>query len=177
MGRAVRLRRVEHDDLPRFAAWLNDPEVREGLAMVYPVSVAGEEQWFEAMQRREPAEQQFAIDALSGGGGAVLHIGILGFRVVDWKNSHAELGIFIGDKAFWGRGFGTDAVRTLVAWAFDELNMHRVWLKVFEDNRRAIRAYEKVGFRHEGRLREERFHAGRYSDTLVMGLLRTEFEA
>lgn len=176
-GNAVRLRRVEREDLPRCAAWLNDPEVREGLEMIYPVSLVNEEQWFEAMLRNEPAAQQFSIDALSGGGGAVLHIGVIGFHSVDWKNSHAEIGVFIGDKAFWGRGFGTDAVRTLTRWGLNELNLHRVWLKVYEDNKRAIRSYEKAGFRHEGRLREDRFHRGRYCDTLVMGVLRSEFEA
>lgn len=76
----------------------------------------------------------------------------------------------------WGKGHGTAAVRTLVAWGFGELNLHLIFLRVFDDNARAVRSYEKVGFRREGRLRQDRFHRGRYSATLVMGLLRHEFE-
>lgn len=176
LGKRVRLRRVERDDLPRFVAWLNDPEVREGLAMLYPVSLLHEEQWLEGVMKLEPAAQPFAIDALAEGQSpaASIHIGILGLHNLDWKNSHAELGIFIGDKAFWGRGYGTDALRTLLQFAFSELNLHRVWLKVYEYNARAIRSYEKAGLKHEGRLRHDRFHAGRYWDTLLMGMFRTE---
>jgi RimJ/RimL family protein N-acetyltransferase len=102
------------------------------------------------------------------------HIGTTGFHQVDWKNRTAELGIVIGDKEWWGRGYGTDAVRALARWALDELALNRLWLRVYEDNARAIHSYEKVGFKVEGRLRQDRFHGGRYFDTVVMGLLRDE---
>jgi RimJ/RimL family protein N-acetyltransferase len=174
-GQRTRLRRIERSDLPNCVKWLNDPEVRDGLAIYYPVGMVFEEQWFDSVQSLEPAMQPFAIEAVTES--AAIHIGTTAFTSLAWKNSSAEVGIFIGDKAFWGRGFGTDALRALVRWGFDELNLHRVWLKVYEDNARAIRSYEKVGFRQEGRLRHERFHRGRYFDTLMMGLLRTEFEA
>jgi RimJ/RimL family protein N-acetyltransferase len=173
----VRLRRIERDDLPRFAAWLNDPEVRSGLAMIYPMGMPQEEQWFEASLKAEPACQPFSIDALPTGArssGAGTHIGAAGFHTVDWRNRNAEMGIFIGQKSVWGEGYGTDATRALARWGFEELNLRRIHLRVFEDNPRAIRCYEKVGFRVEGRLRQDRFHQGRYMDTLVMGLLREE---
>jgi RimJ/RimL family protein N-acetyltransferase len=93
---------------------------------------------------------------------------------VDWRNRSAEAGIFVGVKSLWGRGHGTDAMNALVGWGFDELNLHRIWLRVFADNPRAVRSYEKVGFRVEGRLRQDRYHRGQYSDTLVMGLLSEE---
>jgi diamine N-acetyltransferase len=65
-------------------------------------------------------------------------------------------------------------VRALARWAFDELALNRLWLRVYEDNPRGQRSYEKVGFKVEGRLRQDRFHGGRYMDTVVMGLLRDE---
>ena len=69
-------------------------------------------------------------------------------------------------------GYGTDAVRTLVAWGFSTLNLNRVFLRVYADNPRGIRCYEKVGFQLEGRLRQDNFHDGAYRDTLVMAVLR-----
>ena len=175
----VRLRRIERSDLPQFVAWLNDPEVREGLALWQPIGLPQEEQWFEATLRQEPALQPFAIEARLGGrragrGGSWRLLGVLAFHAIDWKNRSGELGIFIGEKRLWGKGYGTEAFRALVRFGFRELNLNRVYLRVYEENARAIRSYEKIGFKIEGRLRQDRFHDGRYSDTLVMGLLREE---
>jgi RimJ/RimL family protein N-acetyltransferase len=180
-GERVRLRRIEREDLPRFVAWLNDPELREHLTLFHPLSLPLEERWFADTLTAEPAAQPFSLEVrragASPGGDEWTHVGGGGFHAVDWRNRAAELGIFIGEKAFWGGGYGTDAVRTLARWAFDELNLNRVWLKVFDSNPRAVRCYEKVGFRTEGRLRQHEFRAGRYRDVLVMGLLRGELGA
>jgi RimJ/RimL family protein N-acetyltransferase len=179
-GQRVRLRRVEREDLPRFVAWLNDPEVRRHLALVYPMSAANEEAWFEAQLKAEPAVQPYAVDvrasstAAAGPDPAWTHVGGAGFHSVDWPSRCAELGIVLGSKESWGQGYGTDATRALVAWGFQELNLNRVWLRVFEDNPRGIRCYEKVGFRVEGRLRQDRFREGGYLDTIIMGVLRGE---
>lgn len=182
LGERVLLRRVERDDLPRFAAWLNDPDVRRHLALVYPMSMANEEAWYEASLRAEQAVQPYALDVRAqspsaGPDPAWTHVGGLGFHTVDWPDRSAELGIVIGNREFWGAGYGTDATRTLVRWGFDELNLNRVWLRVLEDNPRGIRCYEKVGFRVEGRLRQDRFREGRYVDTIIMGILRGELAA
>ena len=176
-GEKVRLRRPERADLPRFSAWLNDPEVRRHLALVYPMSVAHEEQWFEEQLKAEPALQAFVIEGLRTGSQADWDaIGVIGFHAIDWRSRAGELGLFVGEKVLWNAGYGTDATRTLVVWAFRELNLNRVFLRVFEDNAPAIRCYEKIGFKHEGRLRQDRYQDGRYLDTLVMGLLRDEFD-
>lgn len=171
----VRLRRVERADLAHFVTWFNDPEVRHSLAWIWPMGTAQEEAWFDAQARAEPALQPFSIDVRADDAEAGWRIvGNMGFHTVDWPNRAAELGIAIGDKGVWGRGYGTEATRALVRWGLFELNLHRVWLRVYADNVAAIRCYEKVGFTLEGRLREDRFRGGRYIDTLVMGLLRGE---
>jgi RimJ/RimL family protein N-acetyltransferase len=176
-GKRVRLRRIERSDLPRFVEWLNDPELRDQLAAVYPLSQAQEEHWFESSLRQEPALQPFAIEArLTPRARQWTLVGSISFHHVDWRNRAAELGLFIGPQALWGKGFGTDALRALGGYAFRELNLNRLWLRVYEDNPRARRSYEKVGFVVEGRMRQDRFHGGRYSDTLVMGLLRDEWQ-
>jgi len=86
----------------------------------------------------------------------------------------ATLGVMIGVKDLWGRGYGTDAVRALCRHAFAEMNLHKVRLEVIATNPRAEAVYERVGFRREGVLREEFYRQGRYHDVIRMGLLRGE---
>lgn len=174
IGHGIRLRAIEREDLPRFVTWLNDPEVRQGLNLVYPLSLAQEERWFEQMLQRPPAEQVLGIEVEVGGVWTL--IGTCGLHNVDWINHQAELGIFIGDKAFWNRGYGRRAVSLLLRHAFNTLNLNRVYLRVYETNPRAIHAYEHVGFVHEGRLRQARFQNGRYVDELIMSVLRSEWQ-
>ena len=102
-------------------------------------------------------------------------IGNVGQIGLDWKNRSAFLGIVIAEKEYWGRGYGSDAIVTLLRFAFGEMNLHRIYLSVFDTNPRAIRCYEKCGFRHEGRAREALFRDGRYHDALQMAILRQEF--
>ena len=181
LGERIRLRRLERDDLPRCVAWLNDPHVRRHLALLYPMGLPNEERWFEQQLEAEPAVQPFAIDARAESmvsdsvDPAWTPVGVCGFHALDWPNRQAELGLFIGHGDFRGVGFGTDVVKTLVRWAFRTLNLNRVQLKVYEDNAPAIRCYEKCGFRLEGRQRQSRFQDGRYLDTLLMAVLRDEW--
>ncbi len=86
------------------------------------------------------------------------------------------MGIGIGERDYWGRGYGTDAMQVLLRYAFDELNLHRVSLGVFEYNTRAIRAYEKAGFVVEGRGPQELHRDGRRWDMIFMGILREEWQ-
>lgn len=84
-------------------------------------------------------------------------------------------GIFIGDKKYWGKGYGTDAMRVLVKFIFEQMNIHKVKLNVYSFNERAIKSYEKCGFKVEGVLRQEIFRDGRYYDEIIMGLLKEEY--
>ena len=85
------------------------------------------------------------------------------------------MGIFSGDKDYWNQGYGSDAMRLLLKYGFNSLNLNRIYLHVFDTNPRAIRAYEKVGFVHEGRLRQDIFLNGSYVDVLMMSVLRSEW--
>jgi len=169
LGEKTRLRGIEREDIPTFVRWLNDPEVRRYLNLYSPISRAEEEGWFEA-QLSDESSRVFAIETLEG-----LAIGNIGLHQIDWKNRNAMLGIVIAEKEYWDRGFGTDAIQALLRFAFDEMNLHRVYLSVFDFNGRALRCYEKCGFRQEGRAREGLFRDGRYHDLIEMAILRREF--
>ncbi len=176
LGQRVRLRPIERDDIPRFVKWLADEETRSFLSQHLPFSLMQEERWYEDnLKARE--EQAWAIDAQPDGLGPWEHIGSCGFFHIDWRCRHAEAGILIGAREHWGEGLGTDALRTLVHWGFYTLNLNRIYLRVYEDNPRAIRCYHKLGFVDEGRLRQEDYRDGVYRDTLLMSLLRPEWDS
>lgn len=171
-GERVRLRAIEREDIPTIVRWFNDPEVRRGLLIYAPMSKAQEERWFEGMLDRKD-DFIFGVEAPLDGMWA--HIGNVGLHQIDWKNGAAIFGIVLGEKAFWGQGYGTDAACTMLRFAFDELNLNRIELEVFDDNLRAMRCYEKCGFRREGTRRQAHFHDGAYHDAHIMAVLREEF--
>jgi diamine N-acetyltransferase len=173
VGEKVRLRPIERDDLPRYVEWFSDPEVRRHLLVYLPFSLAQEERWFENLlgQLERQKVVVLAIETAEG-----VHIGNTGLHAIDWRNRHAELGIMIGEKTHWNRGYGADAVRTLLELAFHEMGLHRVFLRVDVDNGRGIRCYEKVGFQREGIMREIVFKEGRYEDQYLMSILQSEFD-
>ncbi len=174
-GERVRLRAVEREDLPRFVAWFNDPEVRRGLTSHLPMSQADEEKWYEGQLRQPPAERALAIDVLDGE--QWVHAGSCGFLGINWKDRRGEVGISIGDKRYWGKGYGTEVMRLLLQHGFETLNLNRIYLRVFAYNEGAIKVYRRVGFQEEGRLREDHYFEGRYWDTLIMGILRRDWQA
>ena len=114
----------------------------------------------------------FAIETREG-----RHIGNTNFFNVSPENRSAELGIMIGEKDCWFKGYGSDALVTLLRFGFDEMNLNRVELWVYGLNARAQSAYRKVGFIEEARLRGDLYREGAYDDAVVMGILRDEFYA
>jgi diamine N-acetyltransferase len=174
-GERIRLRGVEKADLPQFVDWLNDPEVVDGLGMFLPLSLADEEKWFEKATEHEPAEKPLVIDILDGEKWRM--VGSSSLFGIDWTNRFAEVGIVIGDKSVWNKGYGTETMRLLIKHGFETLNLNRIWLRVNADNPRAISSYEKAGFTHEGRYRQGTYKQGKYVDILLMSILRDEWNA
>lgn len=172
-GEGIRFRAPERSDIPKFQAWLNDPEVRAGLQLNLPLSLVDEENWFEEMQARHPTERPLTIEAEVDGEWVAL--GNCSFFNIDWRCRSAEVGIFIGDKRYWNRGYGTRAMRLLLKHGFETLNLNRISLDVYATNPRAMRAYEKAGFVHEGRKRQGMYKNGQYTDILLMSVLREEW--
>lgn len=167
------LRAAEREDLPRFVAWLNDREVGQFLSMNQPMSLAAEERWYESMMSGPKAEQVLVIQIKDGDGWRA--IGNTSFMNIDWTNRSAEVGIFIGEKSCWNKGYGREVMRLMLKHGFETLNLHRIYLRVFEHNLRGIKAYEHAGFQHEGRMRQAQYQDGRYYDVLLMSVLRDEY--
>jgi RimJ/RimL family protein N-acetyltransferase len=170
-GGRVRLRAVEEGDLPLLVRWMNDPEVRY---------------WLHHSDRPDATvESVRGRFGLSGDGFANLvwiietnegrpvgHVGLLG---ADFDHKRAELAISIGEKDWWSRGCGTDAIRAVLHHAFEGMGLRRVDLHTDADNARGIRCYEKCGFVREGVMRERRLRYGKPLDMIMMGILRDEW--
>ena len=103
------------------------------------------------------------------------HIGNVKLGPIQWIHRRATFGIMIGDKKFWGMGLGQEATRLAIEYAFTRLNLLRIDLGVFAEHESAVRCYEKVGFKVEGRMRQDLFCNGEYKDRLWMGILRSEY--
>ena len=172
-GERIRLRAVEREFLPLFVSWLNDPEVKAHLSIYLPFSQADEEGWYENMLKSPAESRPLTIEARQGEGWKT--IGNCGLHQPDHKNRSAEFGLVIGDKTFWNHGYGTETTRLMVSHGFNTLNLHRIFLRVFENNPPAIRVYEKAGFIHEGRMRQAEYRDGEYIDVLLMSILRDEW--
>jgi RimJ/RimL family protein N-acetyltransferase len=171
-GEKVRLREYRREDTQHAQSYINDPEVKRFLTpgIPFPVTLDEEEKWVSS-QSAFKNEYNFAIENLED----QRYIGGCGINSLDWKNSVATVGIFIGDKSLWGRGYGTDAMKVLVKFIFEQMNINKIKLNVYSFNERAIKSYEKCGFKKEGQLREEIFRDGKYFDEYVMGILRKEY--
>lgn len=170
----VYLRPAERADLPDFVRWFADAETTRHLALRAPFSLAMEEKWFEGLLQRQGTSDYHFVACLVVDGRA---IGTVGLHGVDRENGKAEFGISIGEKDVWNQGYGTEALRAICDFGFGALRLERIELEVYVDNSRAIRSYEKAGFRHEGTLRRAHFSEGRHFDVLVMALLREEWLA
>jgi RimJ/RimL family protein N-acetyltransferase len=170
-GEKVTLRSVEREDLATLWRFWNDLEVElaGGGDPPLPTSLERLRANFERESREGARDTtDFVIEA---DGECIGHCGLFN---VDAAARHCELGITIGDREYWGRGYGREAVRLLLDYAFRVRNLRRVWLEVHAANERAMRAYKACGFVEEGRMREHVWLAGRYVDNVIMGVLREE---
>jgi len=173
-GKLVLLRPVQRADITYFLKWFNDPEVIQYLGMYLPMTEMAEQKFIEDLgSSRATTDAFFVIEALESE--ISKPIGSISLNRINNKDHNAVFGIAIGDKQYWSKGYGTDIMNVLLRYAFTELNLKRVSLTVFEYNPRAIRSYEKAGFRHEGHLRSILNREGRRWNEVYMGILREEW--
>jgi diamine N-acetyltransferase len=174
-GQRAALGPLKRDHLPMFARWINDPEVRRGLAYRGIANEDAEVKWYEEMTEAgrapRPTAVGFAVhDAADGE-----LVGVCGIEGIDHHFSRAELGIFLGHRR--GTGIGTDATRLALDWAFNMLGLRNVMLETYEFNEQAQRAYERAGFKLIGRRRDAVNGLGRRWDSLLMDAVATDFDS
>ena len=166
------LRKVTTADTELYHGWRNDVNVTQFTAQLVDVYNIKETEDFVTNVILGPltSKSYMIVEKKSG-----KSIGITSLVHIDYKNRNAECIIDIGDKESWGKGYGTEALKLLLDFGFLELNLHRVSLRVFSFNGRAIKLYEKLGFQQEGKSRESIFRNGRWHDIIHMSILQNEY--
>ncbi|HSL81816.1 MAG TPA: GNAT family protein [Thermoanaerobaculia bacterium] len=174
-GLRISLRAVEREDLKKIWEWENDQEVM-AFASSAPERCISMEMLERSLTDVNPnGTGPKRLMALDEEGKA---IGVVSYWVPNPRFSRsAEIGVYLGEKALWRQGYGTDAVMTLAHVLFRQLGMHRVGLATGSHNFRVLQAMQKHGVQVEGMIREERYMNGRFYDTVRLGVLEEEFDA
>ena len=171
-GKKVKLRAFKEEDINKACIFINDKEVRSLIATgaIFPISIKEERDFIENSKGKN-GEYNFAIETLE----SESFIGVCSVDKVDWINRNCEIGIMIGDKDYWNKEYGSDAIKTLLKFIFQEMNLNKVKLGVFAFNKRAIKCYEKCGFKTEGVEKNEIFRNGEYHDGILMAIFKEDF--
>jgi RimJ/RimL family protein N-acetyltransferase len=175
-GERVWLRPTEPADIVSDSAYAGDAEVGHFLGAKTPMSKAAAERFSNeifAQNQQDQTSYGYSICLLD----TEQSIGTVFLRSVDKVNGSGVVGIFITDRRYLGKGYGTDALNALVDLGFGELRLERIELEVFDYNARAIRSYEKSGFQTDAVQRHSRFHRGTFHDVQIMSILRDDWLA
>lgn len=168
-GTKVTLRPVKLSDTATLAGWMNDQDVVKYLSRYLPITEMEEEEWIKSLAKKPGNNIVLIIEAEKK------MIGSVGLHNINWKNGDGTFGIVIGNKNYWSKGFGTEAASLIIAYGFNQLNLHRISSMVYDFNERSLKLYLKLGFQEEGYRREAMFKDGLYCDIIELGLLRAEW--
>jgi len=169
-GQNIRLRTMEESDIKLKVEWFNDPEINRTLVVTERFELDKSIQWFKTACK-DPSRRDFVIETDQGD-----PIGLIGLLHIDKTHSTAEIYIVIGCKGYWGKGVMLEAENLLIGWAFENLNLYKIWAPSLAENVASIITMKKLGFKIEGILREDKFLNGRRVDMMQLGLLRKEFK-
>ncbi|MEO6259475.1 MAG: GNAT family protein [Thermoanaerobaculia bacterium] len=169
-GEHVILRAFEREDAERCYRWMNDPNIVRTLKSRYPMALSNEIEWLDRAMQPGANERHFAVERKDDR----IHIGNASIHDIDWVSRTGWFGLFIGEPSAWNRGFGKDAIQTLVRFAFDEMNLAKLRINVFDYNERAKHVLESHGFIQEGRLRRDFYRDGTYHDLVILSVFRDE---
>lgn len=169
-GKKTVLRPLEEEDIDRLQKWINDPDVSRYLFAHKPMSRQEEEQWYHSLKDRD-SDIVFGIDTLD----ERHFIGTMGIHEIRWKDRVAKTGALIGEKDYWGKGYGTDAKMVLLNYVFNTLNLRKISTTVLAFNERSLRYMKKTGHREIGRRKEEYFVEGAYRDEIYMEVFKEDW--
>lgn len=170
----IRLRPFVRADRDVTLGWRNTPQVRDAaMGYRYPVNDVMEDRWFDrVLDGNDKSKVYFAIETVA----ETDLIGFSSLTDIDYVSSHAQFGIMLGDTSHHNKGFGTDTLNLTLGYAFQSLNLRRIYLFVRSGNEAAVKLFKKAGFEEEGVLKKHFFVDGEYDDVLVMALFKSQFE-
>ncbi|MCI0330170.1 MAG: GNAT family N-acetyltransferase [candidate division Zixibacteria bacterium] len=149
--------------------WINDPEVNQYLLVHFPVTEKKEEEWFDKVANN-PKEVILGIETLDG-----KLIGTMALHNINGKDRTAATGALIGEKKYWGKGYGTDAKMTLLDYAFNTLNLRKINSSVYAFNKRSLKYNLKCGYKIEGVRKKQIFRNGKYNDEIIIAVFKEDW--
>ncbi|MFW9917767.1 MAG: GNAT family N-acetyltransferase [Candidatus Thorarchaeota archaeon] len=184
-GEKIGLRAIEREDLIQLRNWRNRPELRLNFREYRELSMKDQENFYETMvqgsnhvvfgiviskQENEPLKpySDYSIDHLK-------LIGVCRLSYINWHDRNAETGIYIGDESELGKGYASDALKTLVRYGFCELGLQRIWAEIYTFNEESLSLFLRCGFKEEGILRKAHFTQGRFWDSKILAILAEDF--
>jgi len=170
VGDNIKLRPMHKSDMELRVKWFNDPEVNGTLFLDEQLDLEKTLQWFQRTVT-DDARRDFVIETTDG-----KPVGFMGLVGINHRHGTAECYGIVGEKQYWGKGIGTGAHSLLIQWAFDSLGLNKIWAAVNMKNTAILKVTEKLGFRVEGTLRQEKYHQGKRVDVFRIAVLRDEFK-
>ena len=168
-GKKINLKAVEKESIEQLRQWRNEPRLKKYFREYRELSKTMQAAWYENKVLGDDRQVNFEIRSKEED----LLIGHCGLYYINWIHRHAEFGIYVGDTAFRSGGFGSDALRTLVKYGFNDLNLNKIWCEVYTNND-ALAVYEHIGFKYEGTLRQHYYNEGRYWDSTMLSMLKED---
>ena len=168
----VNLRPLEEEDLKQLRDWRNSEHVRKTTREYKPLNMLNQKQWFESIHRENPPKHiMFGIEKKN----SKKLVGVTGLTYIDWKNKHAEISIYFSSKNWQKTKEANDTINTIIGYGFEELNLHRLWVEIFEISKENIQLFEKLKFTKEGILREKLWRKGKWWNSILYSKLSTEY--
>jgi hypothetical protein len=170
-GKKVTLHLPEEKHLKKMLEWRNDPNLRQFFREYRELSYEHQVKWWKDKALSDDSWQYFVMKP----NGEDKIIGVIGLVYIHPIYKTAEFAISIGDENYRNGGFGSDALRTIIKYGFEELNLNRIWCEVYSNNK-AIDVYRHIGFKDEGLLRQTVYKNGQYHDSYILGMLKDEWQ-
>lgn len=170
-GNQIDLRPLEEQDLHTVAEWRNQREVRRSFFTSSLIAYSGQKKWFEHYMQDHTKEIFVAINKETD-----TPVGMISLYNINYRDHNAEIGsTIVGDSSMWGKGIGTEMISMMLDYAFTDLGLNRVYAYALDFNKGSIRAKQKCGFLIEGTLRQSSYKEGRFCDTILLGITRTDW--
>lgn len=169
-GKSVNLRSLEERDLNDLKKWRNLPQTRIHTREFRLLNMINQKSWFESLHTQNPPKYiMFGVENTNG-----KLIGVCGLTYIDWKNRHAEISIILSLKNWQKLKQAKETVNLLQNYGFGELNLHRLWVEIFETAPENIKLFQSLNFKFEGKLRGKLWRNKKWNDSFIYSKLMTD---
>lgn len=171
-GKKIVLRQVEKEDLELLRDWRNSKNIRPYVREYSPLNMLNQNVWFESLLKKPPKQIMFSIIEKR----SKKLVGCAGLVNIDWKNRNAEVSIYLGNSNWQGKGIASETLQLIMDYSFKTLGLNKVSAEIYEYNPTSVKLFKKAAFKLDGKLREHHYWDGKFWDSLMFSILRSEYD-